>query len=196
MARRRLDADESRSLILDAAERLMRREGYGAVNTRSVAAEAGVKPPLVHYHFATTDNLLLAFYNRSAERSEDLLAQAIVADNPLRSIWEYNIDPHRNVLASEFMALANHRESIRNAMSRNVEKFRTMQALALKGAFERGLYRETAMPSGVMVMLISAVGRAFVMEENIGISADHDATRATIEALISAQEKRVENSEI
>jgi hypothetical protein len=71
-----------------------------------------------------------------------------------------------------------------------------MQALALKGAFERGLYRETAMPSGVMVMLISAVGRAFVMEENIGISADHDATRATIEALISAQEKRVENSEI
>jgi AcrR family transcriptional regulator len=185
MARRRLDAEASRSLILDAAERLMRQEGYGAVNTRTVAAEAGVKPPLVHYHFATTDNLLLAFYNRSAARSEALLAQAIAAENPLRAIWEYNIDPHRTALAAEFMALANHRDSIRQAMSRNVAKFRTMQATALKTAFENGIYREALLLPGVLIMLISAVGRALVMEQTIGISAEHDPTKAYIEALIS-----------
>lgn len=184
MARRRLDAEESRTLILDAAERLMRQEGYGAVNTRSVAAEAGMKPPLVHYHFATTDNLLLAFYLRSAERSEALLANALASDNPLRSIWEYNADSHRTALASEFMALANHHEPIREAMARNVGKFRAMQAAALQQTFETEVFQGLHLQPEVIAMLIAAVGRAFVMEQSVGISAGHEATRIFIETLI------------
>ena len=35
-------------------------EGYAAVSTRRVAAKAGLTPPLVHYYFPTTDDLLLA----------------------------------------------------------------------------------------------------------------------------------------
>jgi AcrR family transcriptional regulator len=188
MARRRLDAEESRTLILDAAERLMRRDGYGAVNGRSIAIEAGMKPQLVHYHFATTENLMLAFYLRSAERSEALLAAALASKNPLRAIWEYNADPHRTALAAEFMALANHRHSIREAMTRNVEKFRTMQTAALQQALETDGLGKLQCPPEVAAMIIAAVGRAFVMEQSIGISTGHAATRAFVETLFKTVE--------
>lgn len=181
--RRRLDAEQSRTMILDAAEWLMRREGYAAVTTRRVAAEAGLKPPLVHYHFATTDNLLLAFYRRSVEQTRERLLAALASDQPLRALWGLNADPIRAALAAEFLALANHRDSIREEMRRNVESFRALQAEALAPLFDRGPPDNGLSPE-VASVLIAAIGRALVMEGAIGISAGHDATRAFVERSI------------
>ena len=117
MVRPRLDAEQSKSIILDAVERLMQREGHTAVNTRSAAIEAGLKPTLIHYHFETTDNLLLAAYVRSAARSEHLLEAALASDYPLRALWRFNADPQRTALATQFMALAQQWPAIREAMA-------------------------------------------------------------------------------
>ena len=67
-ATRRLGASDSdtRARLLDAAEQLMLREGYAAVSSRRVAAEAGIKPQLVHYYFRTMDDLFLETYRRRA----------------------------------------------------------------------------------------------------------------------------------
>ena len=58
---------KNRAVLLDAAERLLLTEGYAAVTSRRVAAEAGLKPQLVHYYFATMDDLYLAVFRRRAE---------------------------------------------------------------------------------------------------------------------------------
>ena len=63
---RRLGAPDAknRTVLLDAAEQLMRDEGYAAVTSRRVAEKAGLKPQLVHYYFRTMDDLFLELYRR------------------------------------------------------------------------------------------------------------------------------------
>jgi AcrR family transcriptional regulator len=161
-------------LILDAAERLMRREGYAAVSTRQVAREAGVKPPLVHYHFDTTDNLLLALYRRFTSASEVALKGAIAADDPVRAIWDFNADQEGTVLAAEFLALANHRESIRTEMAADVERLRLLQHDALRRLADVRIGDGQRLSEDAAAMLIAAVARALVAENAVGISAGHD----------------------
>ena len=49
-----------RALILDATEQLVVSEGYASVTTWRVAGMIGLTAALVHYYFATTDDLLVA----------------------------------------------------------------------------------------------------------------------------------------
>ncbi len=57
----------------------MLEEGYAAVTSRRVAAQAGLKPQLVHYYFRTMDDLFLAAYRRRAEQGLERLAQALAS---------------------------------------------------------------------------------------------------------------------
>jgi AcrR family transcriptional regulator len=50
-------AKSNRVLILDAAVRVIGRDGVAALKSAVVASEAGVSVGLVHYHFATLDQL-------------------------------------------------------------------------------------------------------------------------------------------
>ena len=59
----------NRAIILDTTEKLMLEEGYAAISTRRVAKEAGLKPPLVHYYFPTTDDLFLATLSNRGYRA-------------------------------------------------------------------------------------------------------------------------------
>lgn len=181
---RTADAERSRKLILAAAERLMVREGYAAVSSRRVAAEAGVKPPLVHYYYKTTDDLLIALYRRTASETLKRITKAVEADKPLKALWELNVDAPRTVLAVEFLALANHRPAVRAEISLQAERFRSMQAGALARIF-RGVTvsPDVNVPRGV-TLLLAGVARALVMEDALGISAGHDDARALVEWLI------------
>jgi AcrR family transcriptional regulator len=189
MARRRLEPDQSRALILDAAERLMRQEGYAAVTTRRVAAEAGLKPPLVHYYYATTEDLLVAFYRRAAEETRLRFEAALASDRPLAALWAVHSDPERTALAAEFMALANHRKPIRTEIARNVELFRAVQAEALARTIDPELIDWAGCSAEVAAVIVAAIGRALVMEEGIGISAGHAATRAFVARAIGEIER-------
>ena len=51
------DAKSNRALILDAAVRLIGRDGMAQLKSAVVAKEAGVSVGLVHYHFTTLDLL-------------------------------------------------------------------------------------------------------------------------------------------
>ena len=53
------DEPDPRNALLDAAQRLMLTEGYAAVTSRRVAAEAGVNPGLVYYYFGPMDNIVV-----------------------------------------------------------------------------------------------------------------------------------------
>lgn len=191
---RKVDAEISRRKILDATEQLMVAEGYAAVSTRRVAAKAGVKAPLVHYYFKTTDALFTALYLRSAAETQRRLLQALASDHPLEELWRLNMDRERTVLAIEFMALANHREAVRAEIARNAEQFRSMQAGALARVF-RGvsLGTEADIARGA-TLIIAGVARALVMEEALGMSVGHVDAKLIVEALIRQLEPPVEET--
>jgi AcrR family transcriptional regulator len=50
--------DETRTRILDAAERLFAERGIEAVSVRSILAAAGVNVALAHYHFGSREGLI------------------------------------------------------------------------------------------------------------------------------------------
>jgi DNA-binding transcriptional regulator YbjK len=57
---RRVKGERRRRAIVDAALRVVAREGVGAVSHRNVAREAGVPPASIAYYFNGIDDLLVA----------------------------------------------------------------------------------------------------------------------------------------
>jgi AcrR family transcriptional regulator len=53
-------ADDTRTRILDTAERLFAERGIESVSVRSILASAGVNVALAHYHFGSREGLITA----------------------------------------------------------------------------------------------------------------------------------------
>lgn len=179
-APRRIGAETSatRARILEATEQLVLDEGYGAVSTRRVAARAGLKPSLLHYYFPTTDDLLLAVSRRGADESDRMIEEALQSADPIRALWKFFIDTSRTAMALEFMALANHREALRAHMAEHVRQMRAREAKI----FERLLGdRLEGCPPEALSIILAGIGRAIVMEENLGVDNGHKQAIAFVE---------------
>jgi AcrR family transcriptional regulator len=189
--KRRVGAEQSatRRTILDATQELMVENGYAAVSARRVAAKAGVKPALVQYYFPTMDELLLALYRRSADQVAERQQEALASVRPLHALWELTADAGRTALGLEFMALANHRETIRAELARYAARSRDLQAEALSRLLsERGLDPES-FPAGGVSLLLGGAARGLVMEQNLGVTDGHDEARAIVERWLDSIEK-------
>lgn len=183
-----LENSATRAALLDAAELLMQEDGYAAVTSRRLGARAGVKPQLVHYYFRTMDDLFLAMFQRRAERGLEFAAQAAQSDKPLRALWEQSRDPTDVVLNLEFMALANHRKTLRAAMGEFGDRLRKIQEESLARHFElRGI--QAQMPPGVATLVLASVGQILVLEAAIGMSNAHAETEALVETYLSQFER-------
>jgi AcrR family transcriptional regulator len=64
-----LDRDLKRKQILDAAEKLLLRNGYEATTMAEVAQRAGVASNAVYWYFQSKDDLLAAMLRRRQERA-------------------------------------------------------------------------------------------------------------------------------
>jgi AcrR family transcriptional regulator len=178
------EGSETRALLLDVTERLMRDEGYAAVSSRRVASEAGVTPALIHYYFPTLDDLFLALFRRGAEKNLARHARALESPQPLRALWKFNIEPAGTAVLTEFMALANHRKSIRAEIAEYAERFRRQQADLLAGRLQDyGIDAEDVPPPAVLV-LMSTVARGIVLEDTLGITTGHVETLDLVERLL------------
>lgn len=172
----------ARGAILDATERLMLDEGYAAVTTRRVAKIVGVTPALVHYHFATTDDLLLALFRSLSTRFREELAARLATPDPLRALWTLNSDPDGSAIVLEFMALSNHRKAIRQEIADFIEELRRIQVAAI--ARSDGVGRSgTLSPVGLSV-LTAGMARSIVMEQSLGVTLGHDEALAMVAALM------------
>src|SRR3954463_2868888 len=100
---------EKRSRLLDAAERIMLRDGYAAVTSRRVEAEAGLK---LHYHFGTIDDLFIAVVRRHGESPLARLPPPPPPPEPLRAWWRLVSDRRGSALLVELTAAANHRPAL------------------------------------------------------------------------------------
>src|SRR5690349_3690757 len=59
--------NDTKLKIIEAAERLIARQGYNATSLRQVIGEAGVNLAAIHYHFGSKEELLGAIVARKAE---------------------------------------------------------------------------------------------------------------------------------
>jgi AcrR family transcriptional regulator len=184
---RRIGAEtsETRAALLDAAEQLMLAEGYAAVTSRRVAAQAGLKPQLVHYYFRTMDDLFLAVFRRRAEQGLERQAEALASDQPLWALWDLSRDPRGTALTMEFTALANHRKAIRAEIAASAERYRAEQFDGIRSVLGRYGVDDERFPPLVCTVLLTSVSRMLIIEqESLGMSSGHAETVAYVEDLL------------
>lgn len=194
---RRIGAPDAknRTVLLDAAERLMLERGYAAVTSRRIAERAGLKPQLVHYYFRTMDELFLEMFRRRAEEGLAIQADMMKSDRPLRALWEFSTDPAAVAVTMEFIALARHRDALRSEIARYSELFRIGQRDAARAALARSGYDMTRLPPVVLSVLMTSISRVVVMEEALGLTAGHAETFELVEWCLSVLEGDVDPRE-
>jgi TetR/AcrR family transcriptional regulator len=171
--------------LLEAAEKLMLEEGYAAVTSRRVAAKAGLKPQLVYYYFRTMDDLFLALFQRGAAHGLERQAEALASAQPLWALWDLSRDPRGTALTMEFIALANHRKTIRAEISSAAERFRADQLAGIEAVLERYGIGADQIPPIVFTVLLSSISRFLVIErETLGMSTGHAETIAYVEEFL------------
>lgn len=174
----RRDPAATQTLILDAVEGLMVSDGYAAVSSRNVANAAGVTAALVHYYYPTTDDLFVAVHRRMTDRQIEQLKLVLAEDDPLRALWRFQTTWAQAPLGVEFIALANHRKTIRKEIVRHTAKARQMQAEALAPILERTGYDLGPLtPEGLTTLMISAA-RVLINEKSVGITSGHGDVQA------------------
>ncbi|HTR70531.1 MAG TPA: TetR/AcrR family transcriptional regulator [Mycobacteriales bacterium] len=183
---RRLGAEDSatRTALLDAAIALMLEEGYASVTSRKVAARAGLKPQLVHYYFATMDDLFLALVRRGAQVNLERQVQALASAQPLRALWAFSNDPASATLTWEFAALGNHRKAIRAELAGYAEQFRALQTEALARILAGYGVAAEEIAAEVLPVLLTGLSQILAMEETLGLTSGHPQMRAKIEQWI------------
>jgi AcrR family transcriptional regulator len=77
-------AEETRERIVDAALQLFREEGFDKTTMRDIAAAADVATGAAYYYFRSKEELVMAFYVRTAEEALELLPPLLERSNDLR----------------------------------------------------------------------------------------------------------------
>ncbi|TCM20711.1 TetR family transcriptional regulator [Novosphingobium sp. PhB165] len=169
--------------MLDGAEAILRDEGYGALTSRSVAERIGVKQRLVYYYFATMDELIVQTFRRLASREVERLEAALTGNNSLHEVWDVCVHTSDTRMVSEFMALANRMEPLREEVVAYIETTRRIQIAALEQALGKDL--AARMPKAAIAILATSAALTLHREAAIGITLGHDEVMKVIEEFIA-----------
>ncbi len=100
-------AEETRKRILEAALELFRSRGFDKTTMRDVAAAAGVATGAAYYYFQSKEDLVMAFYELTAQESREQLPAALAGVKDLKGRIRLVIDikfdqfaPHRAFLGA------------------------------------------------------------------------------------------------
>jgi AcrR family transcriptional regulator len=139
--------ENTRIRIVEAALRVLARDGYSATSVKDIAAEAGIAQGLVHYYFKTKEDLVVA----ALERCCDQLMPSGDVDDPAELIQAGFASARtetpetlalRRVLI-EMTGLALHHAPIRDALLR----FTRQQRESTRQAIRTMLARRGDLPS-------------------------------------------------
>lgn len=112
-------AEETRAKIFDTALRLFRERGFDKTTMRDVASEAGVATGAAYYYFRSKDELVMAFYLRTAEEAREEFAAALASTKDLRkriraliAIKLRQFEEHRSLLTALLKAGVDPRDPL------------------------------------------------------------------------------------
>jgi AcrR family transcriptional regulator len=188
--RPRAATEEKRKRILDATEEIMLKEGYAAVSSRSVATAVGIQAPLVHYYFATLDDLFVAVLRRRADPNVARMAEALASPEPLRAWWKLASDPRGAALFVELLAAANHRPALKVELGRFAREIRRTQMDALDTLLgEYGIDAEQ-FPPPLVAATVQGLAFSAVHDQVAGYDTAPDEAIAAMDRLVDQLEAR------
>jgi AcrR family transcriptional regulator len=188
--RRRAATQEKLTRVLDAAEEIMLLEGYAAVTSRNVAARIGIQPSLVHYYFATIDELFVALMRRRSERNVERMAAALASPQPLRAWWDLASDPRGTALLVEVLAAAHHRPTLRAEVGEVAREVRRMQMTVLDKILPEYGLDPDVFPPALIAATMQGLALSLVTDEAAGYDTAHKQARAAMSRLVARLEQQ------
>jgi AcrR family transcriptional regulator len=183
--------------LLDAAERLLVREGHDRISTRRLAREAGVNHGLVHYYFGSMEELFAQVLERFTARLIERQRAMYAADVPFVEKWRTAWRFHEEDLAAgypkiwhELQAMAWNRPDLRERVARVNAEWRAV----LREAFERAA-REYHLdgqgpPLEAVLALAMMIAQGAQIERLSGIDTGHAEMLAWIDEWLAGLEER------
>jgi AcrR family transcriptional regulator len=186
---------KTRDTLLDCVEKMMLDEGYASISYRALAAKAGVTASLVQYYFPSLDDIFIAAIERYSERNLLSLQQGLASrpDDPLRAMWEYSGNEATGALITEFMALGNHRKSIRSQIAAVTEQMRKIQIDALSEKYGAKTVLAGNLSLGAVVLLVTGIPKFLNLEEGVGVETAHVEVVHAFERYLDAIEPPVKS---
>ncbi len=132
---------DTRERLMDAAVELIAERGWGAVTTRVVADRARLRPGLVHYHFASVNDLLIdASLRLIRQMGSDLLDHVLQQRGParvehlVRTITAYTAADMDTRVVSEMLLAATRHTRLRTELGSLLRGFRSTVTSWLRAA--------------------------------------------------------------
>jgi AcrR family transcriptional regulator len=157
-----------------------------------VAAKSDVTAGLVQYYFPTLDDLFIALLRRRSERNLEKLLERleVEADQPLRVLWEYSSDETTAALLMEFMALANHRKTIRAEIAEVIERSRKVQLDVISDNWKDLSVASGELSPAALLFLLAGIPKMMLLEGAFGISTGHPEIISVVERHLERAEPR------
>src|ERR687888_957445 len=170
----------ARTVLLDAAERLLIEEGHAGITTRKVAAEASVNHGLVHYYFGSIEELLFQAMERYTQRLLDRQRALYAAQIPFIEKWrqamrfiDEDLEAGYPKIWAELHAVAWNRPQFQQRMARIHLEWRRVFLRALEAAKDELDFAATPFSPEAFVALVATFNAGLLLERLVGLDQGH-----------------------
>ena len=182
--------------FLDAAERLLVREGAAGISTRQLAREAGQNHGLVHYYFGSVDELLLQALERFTDRVLDRQRAMYGAAAPFAEKWRTAVAYIEEDLAAgypkvwaELEVLAWSKPEMRERLLEVNERWRSLLRDALAEAIDEYGLDPARFSAEAWAALVMQFNKGLLYERLLGFDRGHAELLAAIDGWLTSLEQ-------
>jgi AcrR family transcriptional regulator len=174
--------DATRKALLDAAEDLLITKGVASITTRKVADRAGVNQALVHYHYGTIEELLVAALERVSVQVNERSQRIYRSEGTFLAHW---FEEMETMITSDFdrgwgkvwlenLTLAANRPKICKQYVKASTMTRKLHEQQVSEMLEDMEVDPAEFPAQGVVTLLDAITWKLILDRLVGITAGHD----------------------
>ena len=182
--------------FLDAAERLLIREGAAGISTRRLAQEAGQNHGLVHYYFGSVDELMLQALERFTDRVLERQRAMYETSEPFIQKWrtavgyiEEDLEAGYPKVWAELEALAWDRPELRDRLRNVSDRWRSLLRDAVAEAIEEYGLDEDGFSAEALAALVMQFNKGLLNERLLGFDRGHAELLDAIDRWLASMEK-------
>ncbi|MCV0423960.1 MAG: TetR/AcrR family transcriptional regulator [Roseibium sp.] len=134
---------DTKSAVLDSAERIARACGFDGFSYADLAEEVGIRKASIHHHFPTKAALAVTLMQRYHKTLDEACTHIVVTEVSGSAQLRAVVDQYRSALDGGkslclCVAFSTSRESLPADVITQISRFRTMMITWLKEIFEAG----------------------------------------------------------
>ena len=95
--------EQTRERILDGAQEIFHRQGFGATSISAVLEAAGISKGNLYFHFPDKDAVALAVLRRERDRFREFLRESLQDDDPVQALETFLTRAREKNRAKQFV---------------------------------------------------------------------------------------------